>query len=115
MELPKPFVAALADAITRIDLANCTSENETRYNIAEAIASVCSEFDEKFGYKEFFTDAVYGRHKCGIHEVFYNGRHAFETRHFTGSITELFAWPTSQRLYHATISKPVRTRRCASQ
>jgi hypothetical protein len=55
MELPKPFVAALADAITRIDLANCTSENETRYNIAEAIASVCSEFDEKFDYKEFFT------------------------------------------------------------
>jgi len=42
MELPKPFVAALADAITRIDLANCKSENETRYNIAEAIASACS-------------------------------------------------------------------------
>jgi len=55
MELPKPFVAALADAITRIDLANCKSGNETRYNIAEAIASVCSEFDEKFDYKEFFT------------------------------------------------------------
>lgn len=55
MELPKPFLAALADAITRIDLANCTSENETRYNIAEAIASVCSEFDEKFDYTEFFT------------------------------------------------------------